>query len=573
MWEEHCVECSPPDCYTSCILYTARVDQKCARFVNGIVPNYNASGAYSFGAEITFRRWAKLESLWPKSPRKRSQKADRNLSGLLNVIERFAGTLSHVFSIVDRRRRISGAAIHFMHESFKTIECSTSRENKYDGFFIEIFLVDRNDAVFSFEVSDNGKLFFREKLPLKKGWNRFFFEASRFAAQRESVGLARLINNQSEDTTVVITWLHWIILDNHFTNHSTLFRGTSEQSIRHGSNKVKCCVFDLDNTLWNGVIGDDGKEGVQINLEAIALIEELDQRGVICAVASKNEFSIAWAKIIDCGLDKMLLFPKINWNPKSENIKLIAAEMNIGLDAIAFIDDNPFERAEVATNLPMVRIYKDSDIPDLLQKDEFDIPRTEISNKRRLMYLAESKRKMSFSSSQKSTDEFLRSCEMKLRFEDPFEHFERCHELLERTNQFNFTGRRFGQAEFQKLLSTGLNFCWSMSDRFGDYGIVGFLHIENQSTPWVITEFVMSCRVAEKRVEESLFQYLSELAIASGQRVHVRIHHTNRNLPIRKKLIQLGLNKVEEAPTSTLLAFPEMFEANDIIDRLNAWPI
>ena len=121
--------------------------------------------------------------------------------------------------------------------------------------------------------------------------------------------------------------------------------------------KIKCVCWDLDNTLWNGVIGDDGTDGVIVNNKIIDLINEFDKKGILQTITSKNEYEIAWSKIKQLGLDKFFLYPAINWGPKSESIKQIAKELNIGIDTFALIDDSEWEREEVSSNCPQVRVY------------------------------------------------------------------------------------------------------------------------------------------------------------------------------------------------------------------------
>ena len=572
LWEEHCVECAPPDCYNSCKLFNTRKDQKCARFTHGIVPNTQISGAYDFGAEITFRRWAKLETQWPKTPIYRTTGQSKRLSKFFNRIEYLASFLSDLSHKIDSKRKINGAAIHYIHELYRRLEKGEEQENRYDGVFLELFLIQLESASFTFEVVDKHGACVREKLSLSKGWNRFFFERSRFASQKSNIALARLTNNSMQEIPVVITWLHWIKIAPTFKAYSELHNANDTARTQDDVKSIKCCVFDLDNTLWDGVIGDDGVDGVTLRPETLDFIRALDERGIICAVASKNEYGIAWEKIQREKLDELLLFPQINWLPKSENIRKISEAMNVALDTFAFIDDNPFERAEVRSHLPQVRVFDDKNLNLLLDNIGFQVPITEASSKRRLSYLTESKRRTIQASLGSTSDEFLINCEMHLQFYPAIDHFERCHELLERTNQFNLSGNRQNEAEFSIQLSHGMNICWSVRDKFGDYGIVGFLHVDDtKQSAWEVTEFVMSCRVAEKRVEESVFQALLNFGKSKNTPINLRIKYTERNIPLQKKLLTLGMTALEENNEQCLMQFPNTFEKSNIVKRQNEW--
>src|SRR5438105_10164366 len=155
------------------------------------------------------------------------------------------------------------------------------------------------------------------------------------------------------------------------------------------ADKVKCVAWDLDNTLWEGTLLEDGPDGCRLRPEVRALIERLDERGILQTAVSKNDHDDAWAVVERLGLQDYFLYPAINWGQKSANLKQIAERLNIGIDTFAFVDDSPFERAEVAAALPMVRVYSPEQLAGLLERPELDVPVTEMSRKRRLSYLAE----------------------------------------------------------------------------------------------------------------------------------------------------------------------------------------
>src|SRR3990167_1597589 len=208
-------------------------------------------------------------------------------------------------------------------------------------------------------------------------------------------------------------------------------------------------------------------------------------------------------KYSQIGLQDYFLFA-IHWGPKSESLKEIARRLNINLDTFVLIDDSPFERAEVQSALPQVRVYSVEQIPKLLSYSEFDVPITEMSKTRRASYLAEIKRdrvKESFSGDYES---FLRSCQMQLRIFilEEEKHILRCLELIQRSNQLNLSARRYTEEQFRQLLSDKrvLNIALGCKDKFGDYGIVGFASVAEKDGIPVLQDLVLSCRVAQKRV-------------------------------------------------------------------------
>ena len=154
---------------------------------------------------------------------------------------------------------------------------------------------------------------------------------------------------------------------------------------------IKCLVWDLDNTLWNGVLLEN--DSVYVTEQVVDIIKQLDRRGILQSIASRNEHESAMRKLRDFGLHEYFLYPQINWNSKASSIKAIAESINIGLNAVGFIDDQPFDREEVNFALPEVRCIDASDLASLPDMPELN-PRfiTEDSKLRRLMYQSDIQR-------------------------------------------------------------------------------------------------------------------------------------------------------------------------------------
>ncbi len=269
--------------------------------------------------------------------------------------------------------------------------------------------------------------------------------------------------------------------------------------------------------------------------------------GAFCrTIVSKNNFADAWPVVGRLGLQDYFLHPAINWQPKSSNLREVAAKLNLNLDAFALIDDSPFERAEVHETLPQVRVYRDDQVDSLLTYSEFDVPVSESTRLRRASYLTEIKREEEREVFGSDYEAFLRSCGMKLRLFVPREerHIARCLELIQRSNQLNLSNTRYTAEEFRALLSSPGFLCVAMDcqDRFGAYGIVGFASIDENAPNPALRDLVLSCRVAQKRVEHAFIEWLAGRERARGSRALVaEIVKTERNHPIVQVFADLML--------------------------------
>nr|MDQ3956917.1 HAD-IIIC family phosphatase [Actinomycetota bacterium] len=171
---------------------------------------------------------------------------------------------------------------------------------------------------------------------------------------------------------------------------------------------VKCLVWDLDDTLWRGTLLEDPE--VTVDPRAIEVVHELDRRGILNSIASRNDEALALARLREAGLDEYFLYPQINWNAKDVSVKAIAEALNVGTDALAFVDDQDFDRAEVAFTFPEVRCYSPRDLGTLLDLPDFRPPFvTPDSARRRLMYLADARRNREETAFEGPKEEFLAS--------------------------------------------------------------------------------------------------------------------------------------------------------------------
>ena len=302
----------------------------------------------------------------------------------------------------------------------------------------------------------------------------------------------------------------------------------------------KCIVLDLDNVLWGGILGEDGFAGIKLGGDPVGkayvdfqkLLLSYYNRGIILAINSKNNYEDAYKVIQEHPnmvlREKHFAAMRINWKDKVENMVELAEELNIGLDSMVFIDDSPQERERMKQALPQVLVL---DLPrspfhycEALQNlNDFNtLVISEEDKKRGDMYYAKKKRR-ALMKMKGSLEEFLRSLDIKaeIRYADSFT-IPRVTSLINRTNQFNLTTRRYNQAQVEGMCSQPDRFqvyTMKISDRFGDEGIVGVAIVRKEKETWVIDSFLMSCRVIGRGVETALLAKIVEDAKANGASV------------------------------------------------------
>ncbi|MBW4677260.1 MAG: HAD-IIIC family phosphatase [Desmonostoc geniculatum HA4340-LM1] len=294
---------------------------------------------------------------------------------------------------------------------------------------------------------------------------------------------------------------------------------------------IKCVVWDLDNTLWHGVLLEDEKVSLRENI--LNLIQTLDNRGILQSIASKNEPTTAVAKLEEFGLKEYFLYPQINWNSKASSIKEIAKLVNIGLDAIAFIDDQLFELEEVKFTFPEILCINADEIGNILDMPIMN-PRfiTDDSRIRRLMYISDIERQNAEKEFVGTPDEFLATLNMNFIISSAQEEdLQRAEELTLRTNQLNTTGytysydelNYFRQSENHKLLIA------SLEDKYGSYGKIGLIMIECQPNSWTIKLLLMSCRVMSRGVGTIMLNHVMNLAQSNNVRLLAEFVPNDRN--------------------------------------------
>lgn len=371
----------------------------------------------------------------------------------------------------------------------------------------------------------------------------------------------------------VFDWVKWVAYKQPFTTSywNLIGQNLADVIAREKQPPPKCIVLDADNTLWGGILGEDGVGGIELSSafpgiafqEFQRVLKRLRAKGVLLAVASKNNH----ADVIEVftSHDDMLLSVddiavwRVNWGPKSHSIREIASELNIGLDAVVFVDDSDYELAEVRAALPEVRTLQVpseiADLPHLLAESglfrnmkvsDEDLKRTE-------MILSEQARKEQGSTL--SREEFLQSLQLVVEyFPVADEHIGRVAQLTNKTNQFNLTTIRRTEAEMRAVAASDRHLVRAIrvSDKFGDYGLVGVAILEQRSSEWEIETLLLSCRVLGRGVETAFISQLAEdVHRSGGQTVVGRYVATPKNAMVANLYIDHGF---VAAPDGTFVA-------------------
>ncbi|MGE4290649.1 MAG: HAD-IIIC family phosphatase [Desulfovibrio sp.] len=294
----------------------------------------------------------------------------------------------------------------------------------------------------------------------------------------------------------------------------------------------KCLVLDLDNTLWGGVIGDDGVEGIRLGRETAEAsaflafqeyVKSLKDRGVILAVCSKNEEDNARAGLKHpdsaLSLDDFTLI-RANWSPKSDNLAAIAADINIGVDSLVMFDDNPAEREIVLAQLPDVAVIEPggptgSDVSTYItaldRSGLFETINLSAEDIERSRYYQENAKRNTVQFAYSDYGDYLDSLEMVAEISSFVpEYYDRITQLTNKTNQFNLTTRRYTLPEIQKAAVSDEHLCLygRLSDKFGDNGLISVLMGRIEGLAVTIDLWLMSCRVFKREMELAMFDAL-----------------------------------------------------------------
>jgi FkbH-like protein len=354
----------------------------------------------------------------------------------------------------------------------------------------------------------------------------------------------------------------------------------------------RCLILDLDNTLWGGVIGDDGLDGIQCAqgdatgeafLEVQRMALQLRARGIVLAVASKNTEQIARSVFREH--PEMLLRERhiavfqANWTDKATNIKAIAGELALGLDAMVFVDDNPVERNLVRQILPEVAVPELPEDPALyartvLAAGYFEATRFSTEDRQRADFYQDNARRVALQNQAGDVDAYLASLRMEIRFA-PFDAAGRARiaQLINKSNQFNLTTRRYTEAEVAAAQDDPDCFTLQirLTDLFGDNGMISVIICRPRAADeWLIDTWLMSCRVLARRVEQMV---LHEIVLHARQRGIKRLigmyKPTGRNGLVQEHYAKLGFTQVDAGDAASKVASEAAAQAGTTVWTLS----
>ncbi len=311
---------------------------------------------------------------------------------------------------------------------------------------------------------------------------------------------------------------------------------------------IKCLVWDLDRTLWEGILLEDEK--VTLRPNARHIIRTLDGRGIIQSIASRSADDLATAALRDFELQEYFLYPQINWGSKAASIRTIAAALNFSLDSMALIDDEPFERDEVRFELPEVCCLDAADLGTILDLPALN-PRfvTTDSKRRRALYIADHRRNEAEAAGEQPREAFLATLGMWLTISSATEaDLMRAEELTVRTHQLNTTGTTYSYEALDAFRRSDNHtlLIVQLDDRYGSYGKIGLALVERGDRLWTIKLLLMSCRVMNRGVGMIMINHLMRLARDARVRLQADFVKNQRNRMMYVTYSFAGFREVEK---------------------------
>jgi FkbH-like protein len=541
-WGEHCTECVWPVCYTTCALYERRADGECRQFVGSAVRIDHRQGLNPYILKVRFKQWAKFWTpgtlkLQPLEKADRAERFHVAVGAIARATPLPGSVKTRVLGKVNYRRRVAAEQEH-------------TSEDAPDCFLLECFNPNERAVSLTLTVrrKDRGVARrFEESIAIAPGYVRARIAVEDIAREVDVTEPfeVEIVPNGCENTT-----LYFGLMD--FVKE----RGAVAHADSAREKRIKCVVWDLDNTLWDGVLLEDGPGGVRLRERVLDVIRTTDERGILHSIASKNNEADAQRVLRELGIEEYFLFPQIGWMPKSESIRRIATELNIGHDATAFVDDQAFEMEEVREALPEVMVMDAARCEEILQRAEFEAPATEESKRRREMYREQQQRAAQLEDYAGDYFGFLRGCAMEATVR-PLgeENLRRVYELAQRTNQMNFSGNRYAEEELRGILQreemSGLVI--ACRDRFGDYGIVGFAVVDARQP--CLVDLMFSCRVQAKRVEHAVLMFLLQKYSGGERDFFAKYRRTERNAAAGKVFEEMGFETAGESDGVLSLVF------------------
>lgn len=548
VWQEHCSECAMPDCYSRCAFYSPRLDYKCRRFDGGVEvlpgPDYAPASL-----RLKFGKWARLMGYGP-TPLVDAAAVTKTENRALRVAEMLTSSTA-----------LRGIAAPIARRNINR-RSETSAWSKSPGSELYLVVETYNDQAEPITLTVGCKVLdsqanhgasFRTALTLASGYNVTLIPVSRFVSPAEegkkfSVELAPA--NDADTPRLTFGVLDIVELSGAPDPRAVLSDAPVQPAAvaapparpEPAAPKIKCVVWDLDNTLWSGTLIEDGLSKLQLRAQAVQLVLELDKRGILQSVASKNNPEDALDALRHFGLSDYFLHPQVSWNPKSASIANIRQQLNIGMDTFAFLDDQEFERSEVAANHPEVLAIDSAQLDDLLSHSRFQVEVTSESSSRRVLYQQEGERTAELAASTGSYEDFLRSCVLKMEIAPLAEaDVARASELAQRTNQLNIGASRYTKEQLTGFMGSPRQkavLTVRASDKFGSYGLVGLCVVDVEKS--LIVDMMFSCRVQGKLVDDAFVAWLCERYATHGRALSANFIPTKKNQPARELLTRGG---------------------------------
>lgn len=340
-------------------------------------------------------------------------------------------------------------------------------------------------------------------------------------------------------------------------------------SVDYFNNKLrkKCLVLDLDNTLWGGVIGEDGKENLKVGnskegkqyYDFQKIIKKYVNSGIILAIASKNSEDNVKGIFEELNMplgEEDFILKKINWQPKSVSIKEICNEINIGMDSVVFVDDSAVEREEVKAHIPMVEVPDFPEDPSNLEEfalslysEYFSVDKVLFEDLHKTeMYLANVKRN-ELKEESIDINSFIKDLEIKLIIKLAEEsHIQRISQMTQKTNQFNMTTKRYSEQEITRMLkeTSTLVYVCRIIDKYGDNGIASLCILKINDKDAYIDSFLMSCRVMERLIEYDFMRFIENNLYNMGIiNLYGEYIPTIKNIPASNFYLSYGFEEME----------------------------
>lgn len=357
--------------------------------------------------------------------------------------------------------------------------------------------------------------------------------------------------------------------------------------------RKKCLILDLDNTLWGGIIGEDGINGISLsdNKEGSRYkdfqkrIKEIKDTGIILSIVSKNNYDDA-IDVIRNHTDMVLkeddfVTMKINWNVKPQNIKELSEELNIGKDSFVFIDDNPVERSIVSSDMPEVIVPEfptdtcelEKYITEIYNEYFLILDVTDEDKKRTEMYEQNFKRAQE-QKQYSSIDEYLKSLETEIYINKIKESdIPRVVQLTQKTNQFNLTTKRYTESDIKNMLNSDkyLVYIASVKDKFGDNGKCVVIIVEKLDDKIAdIDTFIMSCRVMGRFIEDSVISFVeNDIKNIGFKEIRSHYYPTKKNMPVKDLFERLGYVVIDNGKNNDNKDYKFELKNTGLLERKN----